>query len=443
MSYQQFEQRWRELEKRKPSQIEIVKEMLQGLSDSEIAEKKNLTPETVRKHISTTCKDFKDFGIKKRSELLSLLGKYKPALVQGNRTLTQVQHITLSTGVVPLDSPLYLERDVDEKCRQYLQAAESKEGSLPFIRIRASKGMGKSSLLVRLCHFLERERKQAVGYVDLGSNDFDQSAFKDLNLLLRQFTYAIAQKFRDKLNNHTPLDVKDYWREDIASGSNCTNYLKEHIFSKIEQPKTLLIDGIDAVLGQKETQNPFLNLLRTWNESQMKLVSDAPIVWPSMVIAYSTEPYPEYGIKSSPLQNVGVEIDLNEFSPDETQELAKRYGLDWNPNEVSLLRQLIGGHPALINRALFEISQKRMDLSELEMSATLIPGPFEGDLLKKLDILKGNEDLKECFNKILFGESCADEFAKFQLAKAGLIMISKGKIEIGNKLYKKYFKLHL
>lgn len=438
MNYLEFEQKWKKLEQ-KPSQINVVLDMLKGLSDTKIAENRGITEATVRKHISTTCKAF---GVKNRRKLISLCETYKRELVIGNNTINHTKHMMQPlTGRVPLDSPLYLERSADEKCRQYLQAAERREESLPFIRIRASKGMGKSSLLVRLSHFLERQQKQAVGFIDLGS--IDLSEFADLNQLLYQFTFVIAQKFSNKLNNYTPPDLKDYWREDIAPGLNCTNYLKEHIFSKIEQPKTLFIDGIDAVLGQEKTQNPFLNLLRTWNESEMKLVSEAPIVWPSIVIAYSTEPYPEYGIKGSIMQNVGIEIDLKEFSPDETLELAKRYGLNWSLNEVNSLRQLIGGHPALINRAFFEISQGHITLAELEMKATSPTGPFRDDLLKKLDLLEPNENLKKCFKKILNGERCTDEFANFQLEKAGLIKVGQDEVRVACELYKKYFDLRL
>ncbi|MCC5611911.1 AAA-like domain-containing protein [Nostoc sp. CHAB 5834] len=438
MNYLEFEQKWKKLEQ-KPSQINVVLDMLKGLSDTEIAENRGITDATVRKHISTTCKAF---GVKNRRKLISLCDTYKRELVIGNNTINQTKHMMQPlTGRVPLDSPLYLERAADEKCRQYLQAAQSREESLPLIRIRASKGMGKSSLLVRLCQFLERQQKQAIGFIDLGS--IDLSEFADLNQLLYQFTFVIAQKFSNKLNNHTPPDLKDYWRKDIASGLNCTNYLKEHIFSKIEQPKTLFIDGIDAVLGQEKTQNPFLNLLRSWNESEMKLISEVSIVWPSIVIAYSTEPYPEYGIKGSIMQNVGIEIDLKEFSPDETLELAKRYGLDWSLNEVNSLRQLIGGHPALINRAFFEISQRDITLAELEMKATSLTGPFRDDLLKKLDLLEPNENLKQCFKKILSGERCTDEFASFQLEKAGLIKVGQDEVRVACELYKKYFDLHL
>ncbi|MDZ8034956.1 AAA-like domain-containing protein [Nostoc sp. DedSLP04] len=438
MDYRKFEQIWKELE-RKPKQKNAALQMLKGLPDAEIANNLDMKEATVRKHIEKT---YKAFGLNNRRELVSLCAQYKRELVIGNNTINQTKHMMQPlTGRVPLDSPLYLERSADEKCRQYLQAAQNREESLPFIRIRASKGMGKSSLLVRLCQFLERQQKQAVGFIDLGS--IDLSEFADLNQLLYQFTFVIAQKFSNKLNNHTPPDLKDYWRKDIASGLNCTNYLKEHIFSKIEQPKTLFIDGIDAVLGQEKTQNPFLNLLRTWNESEMKLVSEVPIVWPSIVIAYSTEPYPEYGIKGSIMQNVGIEIDLKEFSPDETLELAKRYGLNWSLNEVNLLRQLIGGHPALINRAFFEISQGHITLAELEMKATSPTSPFRDDLLKKLDLLEANENLKQCFNKILSGERCTDEFANFQLEKAGLIKVGQDEVKVACELYRKYFDLHL
>ena len=177
------------------------------------------------------------------------------------------------TGVVPLNSPLYIEREADRLCREALQIGSSRQTSVPFLRIKGARGLGKSSLLMRLRHWLETEQKQIVGFVDLGGFDFEPEAFRDLNKLLYQFTYALAHSFSAIVPNLRPPDLREYWRNDVAAASNCTDYLETHIFAKIKQPKTLIIDGIDKVSGsRKETQTPFLNLLRSWNEGKMKYV---------------------------------------------------------------------------------------------------------------------------------------------------------------------------
>ncbi|MCT7981837.1 AAA-like domain-containing protein [Laspinema sp. A4] len=430
--------------KRAPKREAVLWMLLRGLTAEEIADEMGTHHGTVRKQISTL---YKDFGLssndlpgdrsRKRDDLIDLFKKYKPEWVE-NITPDSVK-IQPLTGIVPLDSPLYLPRDADEICREVLTADRRDRGSLPFIRIKGSSGMGKSSLLVRLRYFLEREENQVVGFVDLADLAMDPEIFEDLNLLLKRFTQAIADTFRESVDKLNPAPLEKNWQKERSSGLNCTNYLEDFIFTPIQQPKTLLIDGIDEILGPDKPQNPFLKLLRSWNEKRMKVVSQSPIVWPSMAIAYSTEPYPELDIKGSILQNVGLEVELPEFNAEEILKLSRRYRLEWSLEQVQPLMELIGGHPTLVNQALYKISQEQMSWSELESQATLPTGPFGDHLLKKFSIVYENTDLKLCFDQLLRGGTCNDEIAKFQLEKAGLIKIDNAGVQVRFKLYQKYF----
>ncbi|MBD1922728.1 AAA-like domain-containing protein [Microcoleus sp. FACHB-831] len=358
------------------------------------------------------------------------------------------KEVTPLTGTVPLDSPLYLKRDADEVCMQKLKAGASREGSRPFIRIRAPKQMGKSSLLRRIQYFLERQLNHVVGFVDLASDeDFYPDVFNDLDRLLYQFTSAIAKSFSEALKTRGVNalkdlpDIQEYWQNNLTPQLKCANYLNDNIFLPIKQSKTLIIDGIDEILG-KPTQDPFLKFLRSWNEKRMKVVSQAPIVWPSVVIAYSTEPYSILGIRGSVLQNVGTVVELKEFSKNQIQELSTKYELTQplSESEVDFLMKLTGGHPALINQSLYQISQG-MTLTQLEHKAIQPDGPFWDDLSRAREVLENNDNLSRCFHKILKGEICNDDLAKFQLAKAGLIKIEDDGVN-AIALYQRYFQEH-
>ncbi|NEP80876.1 MAG: hypothetical protein F6K39_23525 [Okeania sp. SIO3B3] len=248
-----------------------------------------------------------------------------------------------------------------------------------------------------------------------------------------------------------PPDLEIAWNKHKASGKNCTDYLEEYIFKKIaEVPKflamgkTLLIDGIDSILG-KRTQTDFLLVLRTWNEEKMKLVSSKKVIWPCVVIAYSTEPYLDAKFKGSPLQNVGTPIELLEFTPECISNLAKIYGLSWDENNVNRLMKLIGGHPSLVQRALYKISQTNINLGELEVEASKISGAFSNYLLHNLERLQApeNKQLLACFHKIMRGEKCKDAFAKFQLEQIGLIKYSGNTEEVSCELYRRFFEENL
>ncbi|NET58780.1 MAG: hypothetical protein F6K47_22315 [Symploca sp. SIO2E6] len=347
----------------------------------------------------------------------------------------------LMTGSVPPNNPLYIQREEDDTCKKALIIAQNSD-ALPFIRIKGAQGMGKSSLLDKLANFLATEQKQVVGHVNLASEVFDSQSFTDLDRLFYQFTEEISQTFQQAVRGLNPPSLESFWKKSRAPGKNCTDYLHKHIFEKIKKTKTLLIDGIDQILGQP-TQTDFLLVLRSWNERKMKVVSKAPIVWPSMVIAYSTEPYPDHKFKGSPMQNVGMAVELQEFSPAAILALAKIYGLNWTEEEVNALMKLIGGHPTLIHRAFYQLSKEGKSLVELEQQAVQSTGVFGDYLLKKFELLQKDEQLLACFQKILKGEHCSEVFAKFQLEKAGLIKSDHQGERVRCELYQRYFKCNL
>ncbi|WP_293330138.1 AAA-like domain-containing protein [Microcoleus sp. CAWBG58] len=357
--------------------------------------------------------------------------------IKKSKGTNKVSKIDLLTGVVPLDSNLYVEREADKKSREPVQTVKS----MPFIRVKGAKGMGKSSLLVRLRHFLKTEQDQIVGFVDLAGDSFEPEAFTNLNQLLEQFTYAIAQTFSKSVSSLNPPPLKEYWHSsDLTSGLKCADYLHQHIFSKIKQPKTLLIDGIDKVLGQKNTQDYFCGMLRTWNETRMKNPIEAPIIWPSIVIAYSTEPYSEDDVKGSPL-NIGIEVILQEFSPEQLENLSERYQLELNPNEINKLYNLIDGHPALTNSALYFLAQDGKKLSDLDNEATELNGPFGNHLLHIWEILQDHPSLRQCLIKIMKGEKY-DNFLKFQLEKAWLVKNDARGARVRCELYQRFFDVN-
>lgn len=352
------------------------------------------------------------------------------------------QKINPLVGIVPLSSPLYIARVQTERWKQTLRKYSYNPESLSFIRLKAGKGMGKSSELVRMQHFLETELKQIVVSINLGS--FTVNAFNTLNDFLFAFTEEIKEKFSKLVTRLHPPPLETYWKPNRIPARNCELYLENFIFAKINQPKTLILDGIDRVLGKEIIQLEFLNLLRTWNETKMKVVSQDPIIWSNMVIAYSTEPYLRYGFSVSPLQNVGEIVELQEFNPEEIIELARRYGInDLSPQQLTSLIDLIGGHPTLMNRALYKMSQEGMSLAEIEAQATQLNGLFADYLLEYLELLQNDDNLSHCFKQIMNQSICQNQFAKAQLLKAGLIKIDESGETVGCELYKRYLQHHL
>ncbi|WP_202223052.1 AAA-like domain-containing protein [Okeania sp. KiyG1] len=75
--------------------------------------------------------------------------------------------------------------------REALNHNISVNQSVPFIRVKAAKGMGKSSLLDRISHFLEKEKKEVVARIDLATDAFGDDTLNDSEKLFRRFTEEV------------------------------------------------------------------------------------------------------------------------------------------------------------------------------------------------------------------------------------------------------------
>ncbi|MDJ1173193.1 AAA-like domain-containing protein [Roseofilum capinflatum] len=424
---------WRELEQR----LQQAGGTLTEVSQRELAEEFHVSPATLKRRLEK----FKDEGLidvevegkgRYSKTTITLSGYQPPYQALNERPMSPL------VGVLPLNSLFRLEREADRACQQAFQIPRT---SRIFLRLKGIRHSGKSTSLAGLREWLEREQGHCVGYVNLSSSAFSPNAFEDLSKLLYEFTNVITTTFRPYLRNRELPDLKTLWRDDIASGLNCETYLADHVFSQLPTPATLLIDGLDKVIGHPSTQNDFCNILRTWNEEKMKNVGQGPIIWPNIVVAYSTEPYPTHGIVGSVFYNVGLEINLSELTESEVTELAGHYQLpDWNSSKTQELMKWVGGHPALIQEALFYLSgSKTLTIADLG-GPRLGSDFFRNHLFEKMQLLQPEKPspLLTCFQTILKGEDCRDEYAKFQLEQAGLIQFEAGKTEV-IELYRQYF----
>ena len=440
----QFDEILKELQKKSPAKFDVLQKLLVGLSETEIAQARGKAQGTVRKQVSDLYVKFKITRLpgteSHRDQLIELFTKHKPEWIKFTTELPKSIPNTPLTGVVPPDDPRYLEREADRQLINIF-SAHNDESSL-FIRIRGSKGMGKSSLLARLRQFLEHIGHN-VSLVELNGQTLRQEALNNLDTLLYDFTYAVAKEFENSPNQ---IDLKQHlkteWDKDIASGISCTEYLNNHIFSQLQSPKTLVIDNVDYILGHELVQTKFLDVIRSWHERRMKKTpNNQCIIWPHIVIAYSTDPYIQYDMTNSPL-NIGISIELEKFTEEQALQQAKKYGLDWTKETIKPLMNLINGQPELVNRVLYKTSQNNMSLDEVISQAEQPDGLFSDYLLKYLKDLKEHPNVLHCLQKILNGEECYDDISKIQLLKAGIIQLDNfsKKYCASCQLYQKYFK---
>ena len=327
------------------------------------------------------------------------------------------------SGSVPLNSPFYLKRSLESQIDREIE----KPGAL--IRIKAPKEMGKTSLLLRNIDYAS-----SLGYntVSLNLEQVEDSILGDLNLFLRWLCANISLQ----LQRQPKLD--EYWDEDLGSKISSTLYLQDYILESFDTPIVLTLDDVNQIFEHPQVAKDFLPLLRSWYEEGKRLS-----VWQKLrlIVVHSTEIYVPLDLNQSPF-NVGLPIQLDDFSLGEIEQLARRYELEWTEEkEAKTLMSLVGGHPALVNLALYHLSRKEMTLPQLLETAPTATGIYAHHLHRHRAALEKQPELAQALDRVL-GVSEPVFLApihSYKLASMGLIKLSGDKAYAPCELYRQYF----
>ncbi|MDJ0744031.1 MAG: AAA-like domain-containing protein [Xenococcaceae cyanobacterium MO_167.B27] len=328
-------------------------------------------------------------------------------------------------GAVPLNSPFYLKQLSLET--QIIEEI-TKAGGL--VRIKAPQEMGKTSLLLRILDTCE----QHLGYqtVILNLQQADQSILGDINQFLRWLCVNCARKLglKPKLN--------DYWDEDLGSKMSWTIYFEEYILEEIESPLVLALDEVNQVFEHPQVAEDFLPLLRSCYEEAKRLP-----IWQKLrlIVVHSTEIYVSLQLEQSPF-NIGLPIELEGFSQQQVQQLAQQYGLNWiNEPEIQQLMELLGGHPALINLALYQISQEKITIKQLLATAATTTGIYSHHLQRHWVRLQEQPELASAFQNVCQATEPVflEPIIAYKLNSMGLIYLEGNQTIVSCRLYKEYF----
>jgi transcriptional regulator with XRE-family HTH domain len=329
-------------------------------------------------------------------------------------------------GAVPLGSPFYLERkpfeaQIDREIR--------KPGAL--VRIKAPREMGKTSLLLRTLAVAK-----GLGYqtVHLNIEQADDAILSDLDRFLRW----ICANAANQLNLEPRLD--EYWDEDLGSKISCTSYFRDYLLPGITTPLVFALDEVNQIFEQPQTAKDFLPLLRSWYE-EAKIYP----LWQKLrlVVVHSTEIYVPLQLNQSPF-NVGLPIQLDTFDLLGVMELARRYGLNWeNEAPAEQLMNLVSGHPALINIALYHLSREDLTLTQLLETAHTATGIYRHHLQSHWAALAEQPELATALSTIMSATEpiVIAPILAYKLSSLGLIQRSGDTVIPGCELYQRAFKV--
>lgn len=330
-------------------------------------------------------------------------------------------------GQVRLESRFYVERPPQEAlCYEEIGRA----GAL--IRIKAPRQMGKTSLMARI---LRRAEDRGYRAIPVSFQHADKDTFANLGSLLKWFCAIVARRL------NMPHRLEQYWDDIFGSKGNCTSYFKEYLLPAIESPLVLGLDEVDKVFQYPNVADDFFGMLRAWYEEGSYGSSDSEL-WERLrlVIVHSTEVYLPLDVNQSPF-NVGLPIELPEFTPEQVSDLVDRHGLKLSNGEVEALMSLVGGHPYLIKLALYHLAQDRITLSELCESGPTEASIYGDHLRRHLLALKQNAELAEAYRAILAASApiALDSERTFKLHSLGLVHLQGNGAAPSFELYRRYF----
>ncbi len=325
--------------------------------------------------------------------------------------------------------PQYIERpDLASRCLETLL----QPGSL--LRIKALRQMGKTLLLDRT---LPQVQQQGYRVVNLSLTLAERSHLTDLDKFLRWFCHVISREL------HLPGILDEYWEAEFGSKTNCTTYFEEYLLPADHNPLVLALDDVDLVFPHSEISEDFFGLLRFWHER----AKSRPL-WKQLrlVVAYSTEIYIPLNINQSPF-NVGVRVELPEFSLEQTQQLAQLHQLNWSPTQIQHLMEMVGGHPKLLNMAFTHLKNyPDTTLSQFLKIAPTNAGIYSIHLLELLVEVRKDPSVVQAFDEVIQSIKPVqlEPIEAYKLNRMGLIQLSENDEAIPRcRLYREYFSTYL
>ena len=300
-------------------------------------------------------------------------------------------------GTVKLKDTLYVSREADERLKREI----AKQGTTT--TIRAARQTGKSSLLIRgVQHAKERGAKTLV--FDFQSVDSDHLATADG--LLRYMADFLVRKLGDV------------------------------ILPQMESPVVLALDEADRLLGASFSKD-FFGLVRAWHNNRAYEEHWNKL---NLVLVISTEPYLLIPDATQSPFNVGLVVNMKDFSAEQVSDLNRKHGSPLREADVPAFMALLGGQPYLTRMALYTLVTEKMAWADLVKSATLDHGPFGDHLRHHYWLLRNAPELREALKGIIKQSQCRDDVLFHRLLQAGLVKGSGDVCQCRCGLYAEYFK---
>jgi diguanylate cyclase (GGDEF)-like protein len=234
--------------------------------------------------------------------------------------------------------------------------------------------------------------------------------------------------------------LEEYWDEELGSKMSCSVYFQDYLLLAIDSPLVLALNEVNRLFEYPIIAKDFLAMLRAWHEEsrQREILQKL-----RLVVCHSTEVYITLNIHQSPF-NVGLNIELPEFTTEQIQHLAQLHGLDCQIKmpQVLSLQKMLGGHPYLVRLALYELAKNPdKTLEQLLQEAPTITGVFSAHLRNLLVTLQNNPVLEMALKNVINNPDGVElnHILAYKLESMGLVKLNGSLCQISCDLYRQYF----
>jgi hypothetical protein len=331
-------------------------------------------------------------------------------------------------GALPIDDEFYITRPTDGDLRAAIERKES------IVLIKGARQMGKTSLLVRGLKAARGMRATTV-YTD----------YQKLNLSqltnLETFYKSLCEWLTEELD--LDLNVDEIWNPKRTANFNLERFVERTILPNVRGHLVWAMDETDR-LFDIPFKDEFFGLLRSWyNDRQIKTESG----WGNLtiLIAYATEPTLFISNLSQSPFNIGLDLELADFTPDQVEQMNQKYGSPLTRFEdVKSFHGLVGGQPHLVRRGLFEMRMRNYTLEQFVDLAGKDDGPYGDHLRRILVVLARNPLLSEALRQHLAHSAVLGSDAFYRLRRAGLLLgAAPAEARARCRLYADYLRRHL
>ena len=331
-------------------------------------------------------------------------------------------------GPVPLKSKFYVERPTDAT---FHAAVEDNVG---VILVKGARQMGKTSLLAR---GLQRARAAETSVVVTDLQAFNTARLESVDKLFLTFGRMIAQQL--KLTTR----LEDIWDSEDLPNFNFQHYLRDVVLPSVPR----LVWALDEVdrLFTYDYQNDVFGLFRAFFNAR-ELDPEGGWDKLTLIIIYATEAHLFITDPNMSPFNVGTPVTMRDFSPEQVAEVNSRFTLPTPlaAGEADDLCHLVGGHPYLVRRGLYEIKKRGIKFAHFKTLASSEEGPYGDHLHRILALLARDRALLDEVREIVAGKGCSDKDKFYRLRSAGVIAgDSPQDAHIRCEVYRDYLRRHL